>query len=766
MKRPAAARPLKRPAAASVAPQAPKRPAKRPASASAVPEHAAKVFLALRRHRSRQKPSADLLGVFRSAEAAVACAARAEAPCAFAPGSRVEVDLYEQPLGGGSSHMMPTEGVHGTVRERKEGSVSDTVRYVVDIEHRARLGPPGAPLKQRLPKLESDLHIERTLKEKRNPPTLRAGISGTTNLIEVSREHLRRCFRREAVGDRCNKTASGDCDNDGDDAKSNSESDVSNDHAADSGSECSFHEHGFQYVVEENGLEQEISDDTGWVAIQASSRNIPGDIRAAASLAAANDVSKKRFKERCNMLREELTRRKTTSRAKAVSADVLLGEPGTCLKMPAKHCFASTIRDGSFVGGICDYCEDDYSDIDTDEEIDFTEKAYKEFHWIERVRVGEDLPLPKPTEKRRQPEVPDRGELVPNGEVHIALATSGQTEHPWQLLLGLRTDATSARTQAAAAERMDPLESGMEVRCECFQGSCAVTPKGVIRCRCEDDCSEHFASYFVDLTYDDDARTLGPPGAPLPLTVPNKYSKKENTLQPGVQGTTSAITIPRALLRTRHMGDDLTKFEVQRVPIHGETDIRPCNTRLAKLLGTSRCGLPLDFALQDHIFMMLKCHIWVSHYEPSTTGWGDACSCVAFHWPIDANAHARTAFKSRIRNLRQVSAPQPKFLQPEDEPGLFKRLPVSKMFAQGYPGQRRFTKVVDKQQQCFAKTYKKGLFVAAVSNYHGEHLGGCGNPYMAEWWWVERRAVNCADEKPFKPPPERRTPGGGDCVVA
>ncbi|CAK0862476.1 unnamed protein product [Prorocentrum cordatum] len=242
--------------------------------------------------------------------------------------------------------------------------------------------------------------------------------------------------------------------------------------------------------------------------------------------------------------------------------------------------------------------------------------------------------------------------------------------------------------------------------------------------------------------------------------------ESEGILQPGVQGTTSSITIPRALLRSSALWEGLTKFEVQRVPIHGDASAGSCKTRLAKLLGTSRCGLPLDFLLQDHIFMFLKCHVWVSHYEPSTTGWGDECSGVVFHWPLDANAHARTAFKSRIRDLRQVSAPQPKFLQPEDAPGLFKRLPVSKMFSQGYPGKREFTKVVDKEEHCFAKTYQKGLFVAAISNYHGDHLDGCGNPYMAEWWWVERRAVNCASEKIPEPPPKGRIPGGAECVVA
>ncbi|CAK0862475.1 unnamed protein product [Prorocentrum cordatum] len=161
MKRPAAAGPRKRPAAAAAPPAPRKRPARRPARAGAAPEPT--VFLALRRHRSRQRPGADLLGVFRSAEAAVASAARAEAPYAFAPGCRVEADLYEIPLGGGSGHMMSVEGVRGTVRERKEGSISDPVRYVIDIEHRERLGLPGAPLQPRLPKLESDMHMEKAV---------------------------------------------------------------------------------------------------------------------------------------------------------------------------------------------------------------------------------------------------------------------------------------------------------------------------------------------------------------------------------------------------------------------------------------------------------------------------------------------------------------------------------------------------------------------------------------------------------------------------
>jgi hypothetical protein len=170
--------------------------------------------------------------------------------------------------------------------------------------------------------------------------------------------------------------------------------------------------------------------------------------------------------------------------------------------------------------------------------------------------------------------------------------------------------------------------------------------------------------------------------------------------------------------------------------------------------------------LQDRICEFVSCHVWVSRCELSTTGWGDSCTYHLLRCAAAANRHAREALKARIKDLRSISAPQPKFLQPEDEPGRFKRLSATSLLVAGFPAVRNFKKVIDKEQQCFAKTHKKGLFVAAVSNYHGDHMDGCGNPYMAEWWWVEKRAINSPHELDAMRPGKRRQPDvAGGCVT-
>ncbi len=182
--------------------------------------------------------------------------------------------------------------------------------------------------------------------------------------------------------------------------------------------------------------------------------------------------------------------------------------------------------------------------------------------------------------------------------------------------------------------------------------------------------------------------------------------------------------------------------------------------------GTNRGGLALPMRLQDRICEFVSCHVWVSRCELSTTGWGDSCTYHLLRCAAAANRHAREALKARIKDLRSISAPQPKFLQPEDEPGRFKRLSATSLLVAGFPAVRNFKKVIDKEQQCFAKTHKKGLFVAAVSNYHGDHMDGCGNPYMAEWWWVEKRAINSPHELDAMRPGKRRQPDvAGGCVT-
>ena len=45
-------------------------------------------------------------------------------------------------------------------------------------------------------------------------------------------------------------------------------------------------------------------------------------------------------------LRDTLKARKITHMPKEVPADTLLGKPGECLRVPSKHCFASTLREG------------------------------------------------------------------------------------------------------------------------------------------------------------------------------------------------------------------------------------------------------------------------------------------------------------------------------------------------------------------------------------------------------------------------------------
>ncbi len=162
--------------------------------------------------------------------------------------------------------------------------------------------------------------------------------------------------------------------------------------------------------------------------------------------------------------------------------------------------------------------------------------------------------------------------------------------------------------------------------------------------------------------------------------------------------------------------------------------------------GTNRGGLALPMHLQDRICEFVSCHVWVSRCELSTTGWGDSCTYHLLRCAAAANRHAREALKARIKDLRSISAPQPKFLQPEDEPGRFKRLSATSLLVAGFPAVRNF--------------------VAAVSNYHGDHMDGCGNPYMAEWWWVEKRAINSPHELDAMRPGKRRQPDvAGGCVT-
>ncbi len=335
----------------------------------------AKVYMATQRCESRTRPTADLLGVFRSTDAAIACAARAEAPFAFAPGESVRLSLYEHVYKEG--RKMPTVEVQGTVRERKLGSIENTVRYVVDVKLNVRLGRPGEPLKQQLSKDKHDRDFERICQEKRSPPKLRPGITGTTSVVEVSREYLQkpwRVYAKNGAGDNGAESEDENCDDDADDDAanaSNGKSECSGQYNSDDDAFSRFEKwHGanHKFIVEENGLYEEIQDNAAWVAFLAANRCTESDIRACSSLASANVYSQQRFEKRQQFVVELLKDRKVTSDAKEVPADILLGRPGECLKVPEKHCFASTIRDGSFLGGICDYCEDDFSDIETDDE--------------------------------------------------------------------------------------------------------------------------------------------------------------------------------------------------------------------------------------------------------------------------------------------------------------------------------------------------------------------------------------------------------------
>eukprot|EP00931_Biecheleriopsis_adriatica_P090179 TRINITY_DN64205_c0_g1_i1.p1 TRINITY_DN64205_c0_g1~~TRINITY_DN64205_c0_g1_i1.p1 ORF type:complete len:842 (+),score=127.67 TRINITY_DN64205_c0_g1_i1:59-2584(+) len=732
-------------------------------------EPKARVYLAQQRCKSREHPRADLLGIFTSAEAAIACAARAEAPFSFASGESVRVELYEKALSCG--YIMPSQEVHGTIRERKLGSISEPVRYVVDVEHNARFGPPGAPLKQQLSKDDHELDMERILKSKDGPLTLRPGIMGTTTIVDVPLKYIEkslRASRRKEAGDSDSKLDDGGYD-DADDASDDRSEESGKCKSSDSELSSPFGRPGedLEFIVEENCLDEEVFDSTVWVALRASNRCIKGDIRVCSSLPAANKFSQQRFAKSLAFFVGNLKDRKTTSGLKEVPADVLLGRPGECIQVPAKHCYASTIRDSSFLGGVCDYGEDDFSDIENDEEVDFTEQAYKEHHWVKPVHVGVDQPLPAPISREPRPKVCPKVAPMSKGDVHVALMTSGETECPWQHILGLYSDVTLARARLVEMEHKDSFEVGTKVRIRAYTGV-SIFLKGAVSARHQDIHSEHCVSYDVELTYDEHAKQLGPRGATLPATLPNKYDKRRpDTLRPGIEGTTSSIKVPRQLLDSEDsLFDRVTTFKVDNPTITADIDIAPANNRLAKLIGTNRGGLALAMPLQDRIYDFVNCHVWLSCYEPSTTGWGDECSYQLFRSAAAANRNARDAFKDRIRQLRCISTPDAKFLQPEDEPGRFKRLPAFSLFTNNYPAVRNFKKVIDKERQCFAWTFKKGLFVAAVSNYHGDHLDGCGNPYMAEWWWVEKRSINSLHLNNPKQPAKRRSPAhAGGCTI-
>merc|ERR1712176_639200 len=178
-----------------------------------------------------------------------------------------------------------------------------------------------------------------------------------------------------------------------------------------------------------------------------------------------------------------------------------------------------------------------------------------------------------------------------------------------------------------------------------------------------------------ELTYDETAKKLGARGAILPATIPNNYTNKPNALRPGIEGTTSSVRVPREFIKVEGaFFERITSFRVEHPSVAGEIDVVPTSNRLAKLLAINRSGLALAACLQDRIYEFVDCHVWVSCYEPSTTGWGEECTYTLFRTAGGANRHSREAFKSRIRQLRCISTPQAKFLQPEDEPGAFKRL--------------------------------------------------------------------------------------------
>ncbi len=85
--------------------------------------------------------------------------------------------------------------------------------------------------------------------------------------------------------------------------------------------------------------------------------------------------------------------------------------------------------------------------------------------------------------------------------------------------------------------------------------------------------SEHPVSYVVDVTYNETAQKLGPEGATLPAMVPNKYDRKRpDTLNPGVEGTTSSITIPRGFLTREDNWDGLTAFDAEQPVVAGDFD--------------------------------------------------------------------------------------------------------------------------------------------------------------------------------------------------
>ena len=117
--------------------------------------------------------------------------------------------------------------------------------------------------------------------------------------------------------------------------------------------------------------------------------------------------------------------------------------------------------------------------------------------------------------------------------------------------------------------------------------------------------------------------------------------------------------------------------------------------------------------------------------------------------------------------FRLHSFPDNRMRMPDDmDPGKFRRLSPSKMWAAGWPEVRKFKKIATSVDQCFAKSYKQGSFVASISNYHGEHLDGCGNPYLAEWWWVERLAINVPSNEARDSKRRAQRRDDDRCVVA
>jgi len=299
------------------------------------------------------------------------------------------------------------------------------------------------------------------------------------------------------------------------------------------------------------------------------------------------------------------------------------------------------------------------------------------------------------------------------------------------------------------AERKEPLKKGTKVSVKVYEDDMRRL-NGVVSERSEDRFSDHPVRYGVKVIFDENAESVAPRGSPLPPNIKRKYSSKStmSDLRKGVEGTTSFFWAPAQLLEVKSgfFDCDNPLFEIRHVPITGAlTTAASSQKQVRPMIAASRGGLPqLLQGLQDYICRFLARDIWVSWYEPSTTGWGDNCSFQFFWDPSEADVVTRKHFKDRVNFLRVNDYPDKMaMLDRTTVPTQFRRVPAKKLMRPKYPVIRKinmdFTE--NPNEQCFAKTVKNNLFVA-ISNFHGDDMNGIADPYMAEWYWVEKRQIN------------------------